>query len=285
MTSPTRRRPPMVSPRRADRRVDRRAGRGAVRAASGAGWTSHRRVLVVAIAAVAFVLIAAVAATALVPTRPSGPSSGAVAGAEARATVGPLPPCGSGETPTGRAEPADWAWTILDTDLTLPSDYAPTDLVSVREAGVTGSGRLRSFVIDDLRRLHEAAVAAGIRFAVKSAYRSFSQQAATFASLEKAYGRDFAEESAARPGHSEHQLGTTIDADGGEAWLTDNAWRFGFVQSYPVERSPRWTCYKPEVWHFRYFGPSTARGIHESGLSAREWLWIHQLDGSAGASR
>ena len=134
---------------------------------------------------------------------------------------------------------------------------------------MTGPGRLRAFVIDDLQQAHEAARDAGVRFAVKSAYRSFAQQAATFASLEKAYGRDFAEESAARPGHSEHQLGTTIDVDGGEAWLAANGWRYGFVQSYPVDRSPTWTCYKPEAWHFRYVGQPTARLVHASGMSLR----------------
>ena len=236
------------------------------------------------IAGILIVAIVAAGSTALVPS-PADRHGGAVAGVEATATVGPLPVCDSGETPTDLPDPADWARTILDTDRTLPSDYAPTDLVSVREAGVTGSGRLRAFVIDDLRRLHDAAAAAGVRFAVKSAYRSFDQQVATFASLEKAYGRDFAEESAARPGHSEHQLGTTIDVDGGEAWLTDNAWRYGFVQSYPADRSPRWTCYKPEAWHFRYVGPVSAGLIHASGVSPREWLWAHRLDGSGGASR
>ena len=78
---------------------------------------------------------------------------------------------------------------------------------------MTGSGRLRAFVIDDLQRAHEAARDPG-RFAVKSAYRSFAQQAATFASLEGLW-RDFAED---RPlGRvTPAWLGTTIDVDGGE---------------------------------------------------------------------
>lgn len=278
MTPPARRRPPMVSPRRADRRA------ASGRRAPGGRAARHGRRVTVAAGIVGLGLVAIVAVGFGGMTR-STPPGGAVGAAEATATIGPLPSCGDGDTLTGRLDPEDWPRTILDTDLTLPRDYAPTDLVSVREAGVTGSGRLRTLVIDDLRRLHDAATDAGVRFAVKSAYRSFDQQAATFASLKKAYGRDFAEESAARPGHSEHQLGTTIDVDGGETWLIANAWRFGFIQSYPAERSPRWTCYKPEPWHFRYFGPSAAQLIHESGLSAREWLWLHQLDEPGDASR
>ena len=48
--------------------------------------------------------------------------------------------------------------------------------------------------------------------------------------------------------------------------------------SYPPDRSPEWSCYKPEPWHFRYFGRETARAIHLSGLTAREWLWDRQRD-------
>ena len=280
MTSPVRRRPPMVSPRRVARRPAT-ARRASAERVDPAGRRPLVRATIAGLVVVAIVAIAVVG----LRTAGSGHPDGSVAGVVASPTVGPLPACGPGDSLTAFVSPDDWSRTILDTALALPSDYTPPDLVSVREAGVTGPGRLRAFVIDDLQQAHDAARDAGVRFAVKSAYRSFAQQAATFASLEKAYGRDFAEESAARPGHSEHQLGTTIDVDGGEAWLAANGWRYGFVQSYPVERSPTWTCYKPEAWHFRYVGQPTARLVHASGMSLREWLWAHQLDGPGDPSR
>ncbi len=99
---------------------------------------------------------------------------------------------------------------------------------------------------------------------------------ATFDSLERAYGREYALASAARPGHSEHRLGTTIDIEGGEAWFATHSWRYGFVMSYPPGRIPGWTCYKAEPWHFRYLGRETAGAIDLSGLSLREWLWDRQ---------
>jgi hypothetical protein len=52
-----------------------------------------------------------------------------------------------------------------------------------------------------------------------------------------------------------------------------NAWRYGFVMSYPADASPDRTCYKPEAWHYRYVGPATAAAVFRSGLSLREWLW------------
>ena len=111
---------------------------------------------------------------------------------------------------------------------------------------------------------------------VNSAYRSYKDQADTFAATKKSLGSDYALASVARAGHSEHQLGTAIDFGGAAgAWLAVHAWTFGFIGSYPADLSPGFTCYKAEAWHYRYFGRETAAAIHESGLSAREWLWIN----------
>ena len=95
--------------------------------------------------------------------------------------------------------------------------------------------------------------------------------------------------ASARPGHSEHQLGTAVDlkTPGGAApwayanwgrsragaWLARNSWRYGWVLSYPKGKSPGLTCYKYEPWHFRYVGRVVAARIHASGLTSREWLW------------
>ena len=102
--------------------------------------------------------------------------------------------------------------------------------------------------------------------------------------------------ASARPGHSEHQLGTAVDlktpggaapwayADWGStrpgAWLARNSWRYGWVLSYPRGKSPGLTCYKYEPWHFRYVGRPLAARIHASGLTPREWLWREGATGT-----
>ncbi len=172
--------------------------------------------------------------------------------------------------------PGDWARTLLDQEYALGEDDQPSDLVDLAEHGIDGVGSLRSLVIEDLTAMARDARDAGTPFRVTSAFRSYRQQVKTFASLEAELGRDEALRSAARPGHSEHQLGTTIDVAGGEPWLASNAWRYGFVLSYPEAHSPDTTCYKPEAWHFRYLGRDTARTVRDSGLSLRAWLWEHQ---------
>jgi len=186
------------------------------------------------------------------------------------------PPCAQGDVLTPNRGPDDWARTILDTTLMLPENAEPPDLVRVTEAGIAGSGKVRGLVIGDLRALASSAAADGVRVSVDSAYRSYAQQVASFESYAKAYGDDEALKTVARPGHSEHQLGTTVDFAGDLPWLAANAPAFGFVMSYPADASPGRTCYRPEAWHFRYVGPRTALRVAASGLSLREWLWRNQ---------
>jgi D-alanyl-D-alanine carboxypeptidase len=189
------------------------------------------------------------------------------------ATAAPtgLPACHTADLLAPHAGYDEWADTLLDPANALPETYEPPDLV-VRQLA-SGRVRLRSFVFDDLEALLDAAASAGIQLTINSSYRSFAKQAALFRDMQTSHGSGYANEFAARPGHSEHQLGTTLDLGGGDAWLADNAWRYGFVQSYPAARSPTWTCYGPEPWHYRYFGRERAAAIHASGLSPREWLF------------
>jgi D-alanyl-D-alanine carboxypeptidase len=55
--------------------------------------------------------------------------------------------------------------------------------------------------------------------------------------------------------------------------MRDNAWKYGWVLSYPRHASPAVTCYAYEPWHFRYVGRSLAASLQASGLTLREYLW------------
>ena len=210
-----------------------------------------------------------VAALTSAPTTPSPSAAAPVAGDE-------RPACAYGDVPSPHQDAADWASTILDTTLMLSEDYVPTGLVPVTDAGIDGRGKVRELVIDDLRALATTAAADGVTIGVDSAYRSFQQQVLSDESSVKGYGEAAARLTVARPGHSEHQLGTTIDFTGDLEWLAAHAPGFGFVMSYPSERSPEFTCYRGEAWHFRYVGRKRAALVTQSGLSLREWLWANQ---------
>ena len=201
----------------------------------------------------------------------------------------PLPPCTYEDRPAALTGYDRWPYTLLDTLYALPGSYAPEDLVPLEDAGVgTPEMQIRAVVMDDLQALLAAAEAAEITLEVQSAYRSYSYQESTFAYWVEQNGLDAALKTSARPGHSEHQLGTALDfrsADGPPAWdledwletpegawLAENAARFGFVMSYPANQETI-TCYSYEPWHYRYVGRDAAAAVADSGLTLREWLW------------
>ena len=66
-------------------------------------------------------------------------------------------------------------------------------------------------MIEDLKALAAAARKAGKPLAVRSAYRSYDYQKSLFDSYVRTYGYAQALKFSARPGHSEHQMGTTVD--------------------------------------------------------------------------
>lgn len=204
------------------------------------------------------------------------------------APLPPLPTCNYLDLPTARPSYADWATTVLDTVFQLPSGYAPKDLVDTAQAGLNGSYYIRTIAVSDLKAMVDAAAAAGAHLAVQSAYRSYTGQVLTFNGWVRSVGYSEALKTSARPGHSEHQLGTAIDfrsVGGGSpwnypdwakttegAWLAANAWTFGWVMSYPTGTSAV-SCYRYEPWHYRYVGRTTAAAVHDAGGTLREWLW------------
>src|SRR5262249_11504251 len=122
-----------------------------------------------------------------------------------------LPSCAVSDIETPDTDYEDWARTIVDTAYRLPDGYHPPDLVSLRDAGFDEDLEIRSVVVDDLTDLREAAARAGHPIAVVAAYRSYSLQADLFSRRVKNLGYAAAVSKTARPGHSEHQLGTTLD--------------------------------------------------------------------------
>jgi D-alanyl-D-alanine carboxypeptidase len=197
-----------------------------------------------------------------------------------------LPACTIGDVLTPFSSSDDWPRTLLDTRLRLPSTYEPRDLVSTRRAGFETAKPIRRLLIEDLAALRAAAVRAGNPIDVTWGYRSFQTQRWVFQYWSKRKGRDATLLTAARPGHSEHQLGTSLDfkSEGSPnvdrswrfepagVWMRENAWKFGFIETYPLGKKAS-TCYAHEPWHYRYFGRGLAARIHASGLTTREFLW------------
>jgi D-alanyl-D-alanine carboxypeptidase len=200
--------------------------------------------------------------------------------------AGPLPACRLDDITTAPIDYDSWKTTLVDWILTVGPDYKPPDLVSISNAGVTGGGQIRQVAFDDLVAMANAAAKAGTPLGNVSSYRSYKTQKALFNSYVDGYGFNRAITFSARPGHSEHQLGITIDfAPAGKSvfvseevgagkWLSKNAWKYGWLMSYPRGKQAL-TCYRYEPWHYRYFGRDLAGKIHASGVTTREYLWAN----------
>lgn len=205
-------------------------------------------------------------------------------------TVPAPPPCTTGDVVVEENPATEWATVIVDTERALPDWYVPPDLTNISEAGFpfTDGLAVRAVVLQDLAAMREAAEANGTPIAILAAYRSYQQQADLFERRTGEMGAETASGRVARPGHSEHQLGTTIDvtsegmSDVDQAWgasptgqwVASNAFRYGFIVSYPSGSSAT-TCYDYEPWHLRYVGRELAADVVASGLTLRHHLYVH----------
>lgn len=124
-----------------------------------------------------------------------------------------------------------------------------------------------------LEALVRDAHAHDIPLSILSAYRSFDTQTTLKTSYKIQYGTTAANRFSADQGYSEHQLGSTVDFTtpvNGEmlskfentsayTWLLENAYRYGFVLSYPKGN----TFFQFEPWHWRFVGVELATRLYE----------------------
>ena len=156
--------------------------------------------------------------------------------------------------------------------------YAPAQLVAVPNDysySDTKVLKLQNEVWPHLKQMIDDAKSSSVTMYVFSAYRSFNEQSALKSDYKITYGAGTANSFSADQGYSEHQLGTTIDmiAPGlggildnfGDTkqytWLINNAYRYGFVISYPKNN----TFYVYEPWHWRFVGIKLATDLHNQG--------------------
>jgi len=112
---------------------------------------------------------------------------------------------------------------------------------------------------------------AGAELLLVSAFRSFETQNDIKSKYKVTYGTG-ANTFSAEQGYSEHQLGTTVDfttpvlgatfekfdTTTPYFWLGENAYKYGFILSYPKGNS----YYVYEPWHWRFVGVELATKLH-----------------------
>jgi LAS superfamily LD-carboxypeptidase LdcB len=194
-------------------------------------------------------------------------------------------------------EPRDLRWVLFPVtrERALPADYEPMDLVwtTAGLAAPQGRQQVRQLILPHLEAMFADASTDGVTLAIYSGYRGYATQRLAFDGgvaqqlARGAESRAEAEERAnrfrARPGHSQHQLGTTVDLTTAEngwrlgqgfgetaagQWLRENAWEYGFIIPYtPLGEAT--TGYAPEPWHLRWVGRALAARLHADGYLDR----------------
>jgi D-alanyl-D-alanine carboxypeptidase len=242
-----------------------------------------------AIAATVVLLILALAWRAVGPGGDGGAAEATTTSSSTSTTLPALPPCSPDADLVVAQDPKqDWATILVDTQRSLPANYGPPDLHNISDAGfpLTEGVALRGFVMPDLEALRLAAEANSTPIKIIVGYRSYQTQASLYDRRTDELGASEAGSRVARPGHSEHQLGTTIDITSADLndvdqawgatptgqWIASHAPEFGFILSYPSDASER-TCYDYEPWHLRYVGREQAQAVIKERVTLREFLW------------
>lgn len=138
---------------------------------------------------------------------------------------------------------------------------------------------------DTYNALLEMRKDSGFPMEILSGFRSYADQVVIFQNWCDISGYEEAIRFSSAPGHSEHQTGLTMDItdtgdDYGETdegkWLGENCYKYGFIIRYP-EGMEHITGYIYEPWHVRYLGKSTAKLVHDSGLTLEEFLGVEGM--------
>ena len=168
----------------------------------------------------------------------------------------------------------------------LNENYIPSGLAEIPTQYLYFDNKTMQILPQVLPRLTamlDNAKEQGITLYVYSAYRSFDTQVALKSQYKVTFGAGTAGSFSADQGYSEHQLGTAVDlittGIGGQLdstfanttafqWLVLNAYKYGFILSYPPGNS----YYIYEPWHWRFVGVKLATDLHN------EQKYFYDLD-------
>lgn len=184
----------------------------------------------------------------------------------------------------------------------LESDYIPPELVKIPTKYAAPNYSTMYVTQETLEayiELYNGMIKeSGGYMHVISAYRSYARQTQLYNTAVEAYiaqgkttneARSLALDTTQTPGHSEHQLGTTIDVSNNNdtnhdfyktkagAWLAENAHKYGFVIRYPEDKVDI-TRISYEPWHIRYVGIYHATYMYVNNLCLEEYV---ELQGKA----
>ena len=157
---------------------------------------------------------------------------------------------------------------IANKTYSLPESYNPGSLLAECETAFS--------------KMKADAAKLGLSVYISSGFRSYASQKSIYNRYVNKDGKALADTYSARPGHSEHQTGLSIDLNTitqafGRTregkWVAQHCHEYGFIIRYPEGKS-HITGYNYEPWHLRYVGVEAATKIAASGLCLEEYYGI-----------
>ena len=165
----------------------------------------------------------------------------------------------------------------------LDKDYKP-ELVSVSSKySIDEKQLLTKDANIAFEEMCEAAKKDGIYIYSGSSYRSYDYQSLLYNDRVKTDGLEYANQTAAKAGYSEHQTGLAIDITNKKwrnyieddfieyEWLIENSYKYGYILRYP-EGKEHITGYAYEPWHFRYITVEVATELKEKNITYEEYI-------------
>ena len=189
----------------------------------------------------------------------------------------------------------DWYTDVKDTDISkgnlmltnkfnkLNSDYNKDNMVNVSKLYCYGDDQmLTSEAYEAFKEMFNEAKKENLTLIIYSSFRNYEDQEKIYNYYKDTKGEEDADKIAAKPGHSEHQTGLSVDIQtyGSSQktfeefdefkWLQENAYKYGFILRYPKDKEYI-TGYEYESWHYRYVGKEVAKYIHENDITFDEY--------------
>ncbi len=165
--------------------------------------------------------------------------------------------------------------------------YVPPDLEPISLEYATQNKYLRKKAKEQFEKLSHDAKEKGFQIIAVSAYRDYHYQDQLFESYVKEKGEKYALKCSAKPGHSEHQTGLSLDVMGSNNdydefekssefdWMIHNAHKYGFILRYPKGKEYI-TGFKYEPWHYRYVGQDLASLLYTQNISLEEYYYQYK---------
>ena len=171
---------------------------------------------------------------------------------------------------------------IINKNNKLNKNYIPNDLELIDIKYSCEDKKLRKKAKNAFEKMAINAKKEGFNIIIVSAFRSYDYQEKLYNNYVNELGHFRANIASAKPGHSEHQTGlsidvanSTLDYDNFENtkefnWMINNAHKYGFILRYPKAKY-HITGFKYEPWHYRYVGIKLASYIYKNNITLEEY--------------